>query len=122
MIRIELEHSSVVADGGLEPTVGDQLLRDEQALRQGVDAADMAHLAGDLEDRAAPLHPRGDGLGQTPPDRVFEPFWTSKPRGSGLGLAVSRQIAREHGGDLILHDRRDGPGCAAVLTLPEREA
>jgi signal transduction histidine kinase len=64
----------------------------------------------------------GPGLGSASPEQVFEPFWTSKPRGSGLGLAVSRQIAREHGGELTLHDRPHGSGCVAVLTLPAREA
>ncbi len=61
---------------------------------------------------------RGAGLGDTPVEKLFEPFWTSKTQGSGLGLAVSRQIVREHGGELTLADRTDGPGCVAVITLP----
>ena len=60
----------------------------------------------------------GPGLGDIAVEKVFEPFWTSKPKGSGLGLAVSRRIAREHGGELELADRRDGVGCAATLTVP----
>jgi two-component system OmpR family sensor kinase len=60
----------------------------------------------------------GHGLGDTSGERLFEPFYTTRPRGSGLGLAVSRRIAREHGGDLELADRTGGRGCAATLSLP----
>ena len=60
----------------------------------------------------------GEGLGAGARDRAFEPFWTTKDKGSGLGLAVSRRIAREHGGDLTLADRADARGCEARLDLP----
>ncbi len=61
---------------------------------------------------------RGPGLAPEHADRVFEPFWTTRDKGSGLGLAVSRRIARQHGGDLRLEARRPGPGCVATLDLP----
>lgn len=60
----------------------------------------------------------GAGLPTGAGARIFEPFWSSKPQGSGLGLAVSRRICREHGGDLTLADRTDGRGCVATLSLP----
>jgi two-component system sensor histidine kinase HydH len=62
----------------------------------------------------------GTGLQGAARDRAFEPFWTSKDKGGGLGLAVSRRIAREHGGDLTLADRADASGCVATLELPAR--
>jgi two-component system sensor histidine kinase HydH len=49
---------------------------------------------------------------------VFEPFVTSKEHGSGIGLVVARSLARQHGGELTLKARRDGPGISAVLELP----
>lgn len=63
----------------------------------------------------------GTGLGDTAAEKLFEPFVTTRTQGSGLGLAVSRRIAREHGGELTLSNRPDGTGCAAVLTLPVRD-
>ncbi len=62
----------------------------------------------------------GTGLQGAARDRAFEPFWTTKDKGGGLGLAVSQRIAREHGGELTLANRVDAPGCVASLELPAR--
>ncbi len=42
----------------------------------------------------------GPGLSLAEPDRLFEPFYSTKPTGTGLGLAVSRAIVQAHGGSL----------------------
>jgi two-component system nitrogen regulation sensor histidine kinase NtrY len=59
-----------------------------------------------------------EGSGLPDSANLFVPFFTTKPTGSGIGLALSRQIAEAHGGALRLENRRGAPGCRAVITLP----
>ena len=60
----------------------------------------------------------GSGLRGLDPGKVFAPFWTSKEKGSGLGLALSRQIVESFGGRLELGERVDRQGAVATLRLP----
>lgn len=59
-----------------------------------------------------------EGQGISNPENLFVPFYTTKPDGTGIGLALSRQIAEAHGGALTLENRQPGPGCEALLRLP----
>ena len=61
---------------------------------------------------------RDEGPGIMNPENVFVPFFTTKPGGSGIGLALSRQIAEAHSGSLSLANRKDRTGCEALLRLP----
>jgi PAS domain S-box-containing protein len=61
---------------------------------------------------------RDEGAGLADTANLFVPFYTTKPDGSGIGLALSRQIAEAHGGTLTLSNQASGPGCEARLTLP----
>ncbi len=47
-------------------------------------------------------------------DRLFEPYVTSKPRGTGLGLAVVKQIVDEHGGNIIASNSPNSGACITV--------
>ncbi|MFC1605166.1 PAS domain-containing sensor histidine kinase [Planctomycetota bacterium] len=62
-----------------------------------------------------------DGPGIDEDKDAFVPFYTSKPHGSGIGLALSRQIAEVHGGSLTLANRQDESGCRAFLRLPLKQ-
>ncbi len=65
----------------------------------------------------------GEGIPEEELDKVFEPFYRvekSRSResgGTGLGLSIARNIARAHGGELVLKNRPEG-GVAAELELP----
>ena len=63
---------------------------------------------------------RGPGVSDQVMENLFLPFFTTKPTGSGLGLALSREIVELHQGRLGLA-RRDGGGMSVSVWLPDAE-
>ena len=63
----------------------------------------------------------GPGIDPGLAGRLFTPFTTTKPTGTGLGLMIARGVARDHGGTLTAANRPDG-GASFTLTLPAPEA
>ena len=63
----------------------------------------------------------GDGIAAADVSHVFEPFFSTKPEGTGLGLALVHRIVLDHGGEI---DVRSSPvlGTTFTLTLPARNA
>ncbi len=59
-----------------------------------------------------------EGPGIMNSTNLFVPFFTTKPTGSGIGLALSRQIAEAHNGSLMLANRSGRSGAEALLRLP----
>jgi signal transduction histidine kinase len=59
----------------------------------------------------------GPGLDPAVADRLFRPFVSTKPTGTGLGLCVSRRVVQAHGGSLTAANRPGGGACFTI-TLP----
>lgn len=62
----------------------------------------------------------GHGVSREELPRIFEPFFTSKARGSGLGLALCRKIVEDHGGSIEVQSTV-GQGTTVVITIPGRQ-
>jgi signal transduction histidine kinase len=62
---------------------------------------------------------RGEGIAKDQLDHIFIPFFTTKPRGTGLGLAVCQRIIANHGGDIRVESER-GLGTTFTVRLPAR--
>ena len=62
----------------------------------------------------------GGGISADNLSRVFEPYFTTKSSGSGLGLLIVRRIVREHGGELAI-ETSEGKGTTVAIRLPFRD-
>jgi nitrogen fixation/metabolism regulation signal transduction histidine kinase len=71
-----------------------------------------------VADSSASVTIDDSGLGIANTENLFVPFYTTKPKGSGVGLALAQQIARAHGGEIRLLNREDGAGARATIRLP----
>jgi PAS domain S-box-containing protein len=60
----------------------------------------------------------GIGIPADQLDKVFDAFWTTKPAGLGMGLAICRSILKSCGGAIEVAPNRSGPGVTFTVTLP----
>jgi C4-dicarboxylate-specific signal transduction histidine kinase len=60
----------------------------------------------------------GTGFAAEATTRLYEPFFTTKPQGMGMGLAISRTIVELHHGRLSVGPRKSGFGATVQLVLP----
>jgi len=117
-------HVSVTVEGGGEARADREQLR-RAAVNLVRNAVEAAPPAGVVEvvaraadgDAMIEIADRGAGLTPDARERLFRPFFTTKERGTGLGLALAKKVADAHGGTLALEDRPGG-GTVARLSLP----
>jgi signal transduction histidine kinase len=59
----------------------------------------------------------GPGIDEVTAAKIFQPYYSSKPSGTGLGLPTTRRIVEEHGGSVHVHTE-PGRGSDFTITLP----
>jgi PAS domain S-box-containing protein len=97
-------------------------------IRNGAEAMEAANIHAkrlivrtQCTDRCIIVEVCDHGPGLTQPEKVFEPFYSTKPNGLGVGLAISRSIVQAHGGTLRVRDNQP-QGTVFSLSLPLQEA
>jgi two-component system, NtrC family, sensor histidine kinase HydH len=137
-VRLMMQQRSAAAGITLEFSAPENLrLRSDPAgLRQvllnvlsnaldAVSKGGRVALSATLEQRGQTLvievDDTGEGIGDRDPGELFQPFVTTRTRGTGLGLAVSRQIVEALGGTITLANR-PGQGTRCVVRLPGAES
>lgn len=124
-VRVELDLAGANADGtGAEASVDEQQIRQVllnllRNAREAMPAGGVIAVTVESSASGVRLSVRDHGTGVPPEkrDQIFELFFTTKERGSGLGLPLSQQIVQAHGGTLTYED---APGGGAVfhVSLP----
>jgi signal transduction histidine kinase len=76
---------------------------------------------GDAGFQRITVSDNGPGIPEAALLKLFQPFFTTKPQGTGLGLAVVQKIIVQHGGQVEARNQAEG-GAAFIVTLPEWRA
>ena len=118
-IEVRLELGEVAPVLGRPPELIDVLLNLVVNAIDAMPAGGILTLESGRDEANVLVRVRDTGTGV--PDAIraqlFTPFFTTKPQGTGLGLSVSREIVRQHGGDIAL-ESVEGKGTCVTVTLP----
>ena len=115
----------------LSPVSGDRVQLQQVMLNLVVNAMEAMNSVGDrarelvlttrnldADQVQVTVEDSGTGLDPDTIDKIFNPFFTTKPGGMGMGLSISRSIVQAHGGRLWA-TVNDGPGTSFHFTLPK---
>jgi signal transduction histidine kinase len=111
-------HDVCIDDPAMQQVLLNLLLNARDVALEADDPALVLDLDYGVDSVTLSVKDHGAGLGGRDPEQLFAPFETTKEKGSGLGLAVVRQVAEDHGGSVHISDRADGPGAVATVVLP----
>jgi hypothetical protein len=64
----------------------------------------------------------GEGVGQEEIEKIFEPYYSTKKFGIGIGLAITKRFVEEHGGSIGIVSQRRGKGTTIKIRIPRYEA
>jgi signal transduction histidine kinase len=120
-VVLEVAPGEAYGDGGRLRQV---LLNLMMNAAQVSEAGGLIEVSGALlESGAYEILVSDQGTGISPEDRskIFEPFFSKRPGGSGLGLAVCQSIVRAHEGSIVAEDR-EGGGAIFRVTIPSAAA
>jgi signal transduction histidine kinase len=84
---------------------------------EGVRGDKMIRVAARCIEQMLQIEVNDSGPGIQDPDRMFQPFFTTKNSGMGMGLAICRSIVESHGGKLWA-ENNEPRGARVVFTLP----
>ena len=103
------------ADAALEAAAGAGSGEPEVRISWGVDVVSNGM---QQPGPSAIIRVMDNGLGLLNPVNLFVPFYTTKPHGNGIGLALAQQILLAHKGAVSLTNRADARGCVAEVRVP----
>jgi C4-dicarboxylate-specific signal transduction histidine kinase len=91
------------------------------ALTEGPRELAIRTSLNDRQELHVAVRDSGVGLAEVDLQRIFEPFYTTKPQGMGIGLSISRSIVQAHYGRLWAERNKDASGITVHFTVPVRD-
>jgi PAS domain S-box-containing protein len=125
LLRIHLTEDLPFVRGdrvGLQQVLWNLMTNAIDSMRDSPQSSRALTLTSSVQARAVQvaIHDTGPGVSDTEVQRVFEPFYTTKPDGMGMGLSISRTIVEAHGGRLWVES--SSPGAVFCFSLPAMPA
>ena len=122
-MQLEIDETVPVVDGDriqIQQVILNLILNSSEALTHAKAKSGVIILQSHQEDRqfiTLSVRDKGPGIKAQTMDHLFDPFYTTKKEGLGMGLAISRSIIEEHGGRLWAKNNPEG-GTTFYFTIP----